>query len=102
MLTKIITGGQTGVDQAGWRAARAAGIPTGGYMPLGFLTESGPRPEFAEMYGAVETETADYRERTRVNVGAADATLWLGTTSSRGFRATHDAAIAIYRPFEIV
>ncbi len=42
MLEKVINGGRTGSDQAGWRAARAAGIPTGGAMPLGFLTE---RPE---------------------------------------------------------
>jgi len=34
----IISGGQTGADQAAWRAARSAGLPTGGVMPLGFLT----------------------------------------------------------------
>ena len=52
MLEKIISGGQSGADQAGWRVARAFGIPTGGAMPLGFLTEEGSRPEFAELYGA--------------------------------------------------
>ena len=52
MLDKVISGGQTGADQAGWRAARAVGIPTGGWMPLGFLTEDSPRPEFADLYGA--------------------------------------------------
>jgi hypothetical protein len=49
MLDRIISGGQTGADQAGWRAARACGVPTGGFMPLGFLTEGGPRPEFAAL-----------------------------------------------------
>jgi hypothetical protein len=38
MIERVISGGQTGADQAGWRAARAAGIPTGGFMPKGFLT----------------------------------------------------------------
>ena len=47
MLERVISGGQTGADQAGWRAARAFGIPTGGAMPKGFLTEDGPCPEFA-------------------------------------------------------
>jgi hypothetical protein len=40
MLERIITGGQTGADQAGWRAARAAGIPTGEWMTRGFFTEA--------------------------------------------------------------
>jgi hypothetical protein len=53
MLDRIITGGQTDADQAAWRAAKAFGIPTGGWMPLGFLTEAGARPEFAELYGGL-------------------------------------------------
>jgi hypothetical protein len=64
VLDKVITGGQTGADQAAWRVARAFGIPTGGWMPLGFLTETAdgkgaePHPEFADLYGARETPTA--------------------------------------------
>jgi hypothetical protein len=53
MLDKTISGGQTGADQAAWRAAKAHAIATGGWMPKGFLTEDGPRPEFAELYGAL-------------------------------------------------
>ena len=64
MLAKIISGGQTGADQAGWRATRAFGIPTGGSMPRGFLTEDGPRPDFAELFGAVEMPTPDHHART--------------------------------------
>ena len=44
----MISGGETGAEQAGWRAAEAIGVPTGGWMSKGFLTEEGPRPEFAE------------------------------------------------------
>jgi hypothetical protein len=68
MLDKIITGGQTGADQTGVRSAKAFGIPTGGFMPLGFRTEDGPRPEFAELYGAVVTATDNYCVRTEANV----------------------------------
>ena len=56
------------------RAARACGIPTGGAMPKGFLTEDGPRPEFDELYGARELWTADYPTRTARNVMDAPAT----------------------------
>ena len=31
---RVISGGQTGADRAALIAARAAGIPTGGWMPL--------------------------------------------------------------------
>jgi len=37
MLDLIVTGGQTGADHAGWRAASAAGIPTGGRITRGFM-----------------------------------------------------------------
>lgn len=57
ILDRVISGGQSGVDQAALRAARAAGIPTGGSMPRGFLTEDGPRPDFAELYGLVELDS---------------------------------------------
>ena len=33
MIELVISGGQTGADQAGWRSAKKAGIATGGYMP---------------------------------------------------------------------
>jgi hypothetical protein len=84
VLTKVVSGGQTGADQAGWRAARAFGIPTEGSMPLGFLTEEGPRLEFAELYGAVEIPTADYPAQTRRNATLADATVWFGSTDTSG------------------
>jgi hypothetical protein len=60
-------------------------------MPRGFLTEAGPRPEFAEHYGAREVPSAEYPERTRANVRDSDATLWFGTTDSRGARTTFGA-----------
>jgi len=47
MLERFVSGRQTGVDQAAWRAVRATGIPTGGWIPRGFLTEDGPRLDTA-------------------------------------------------------
>jgi hypothetical protein len=101
MVKRMITGGQTGADQAGWRAAKACGIATGGWMPMGFRTEGRPldddegsigpdesHPEFAEQYGAEELESLEYRQRTRANVRMADAVVWFGNTDTRGGRLT--------------
>jgi hypothetical protein len=98
MLDKIITGGQTGADQAAWRAAEAFGVPTGGWMPKGFLTEDGPRPEFASGYGAVEMPTDSYPARTEENVRASDATLWFGETTTSGANATVGACQRLGKP----
>jgi hypothetical protein len=102
MLEKVISGGQTGADQAGWRAARFCGLATGGWMPLGFLTEAGPRPEFAQLYGAIETRTDDYTERTRANVRDSDGTIWFGATDSPGGRCTLEACRQNGKPFVVI
>ncbi len=84
----VVSGGQTGADQAGWRAAKAAGFECADWMPKGYLTEDGPRPEFAWMYGAVETASSYYQPRTRLNAQEADITLWFGDPTSPGGRLT--------------
>jgi hypothetical protein len=88
VLEKIITGGQTGADQAGWRAAEAFGVPTGGWMPRGFLTEDGPRPEFAERFGASELPPDSAPAPSERNVLDSDATLWFGETTTSSAQAT--------------
>src|SRR3954469_10970644 len=99
MLELVTTGGQTGADQAGWRAAKRLGLATGGWMPMGFRTEGRPddeglpgpdesHPEFAEMYGARAHESLEYRLRTRANLEEADALAWFGDPLSRGGRLT--------------
>jgi hypothetical protein len=42
------------VGRRSWRAARACGIATSGWMPEGLQTEDGPRPEFLQLDGAAE------------------------------------------------
>jgi hypothetical protein len=102
MLERVVTGGQTGADQAGWRAARACGIPTGGAMPRGFLTEDGPRPGFAELFGAVELPGGGYPERTRANARDSDATVWFGDPESPGGRTTLRACAGFGKPVYLV
>ena len=100
-MIRIESGGQTGADQAGWRAAKSLGIPTGGWMPAGFETEAGPRLEFARQFGAVEL-AGGYSERTRANARDSDATVWFGDPASNGGRTTLRACQALGRPVLIV
>lgn len=95
MVIKVISGGQTGADQGALIAARSLGIETGGFMPRGFLTEDGPRPEFAALYGMQEHHSERYPPRTRANVFASYGTAWFGALDSRGFTCTQ-AAVARY------
>lgn len=84
---RIISGGQSGADQGGLRAARSLGISTGGYAPLGWMTEDGPAPWLAT-FGLVEHDRPGYPPRTEANVRAADALIWFGDPASRGGRLT--------------
>jgi hypothetical protein len=67
-------------------------------MPKGFLTEDGPRPEFAELYGAVELPTSSYPASTRQNALEASATIWFGVLNSHGSASTHRNCWANHRP----
>ena len=84
MVERVISGGQTGADEAGLAVAKELGIPTGGYIPKGWLTETGPRPDLAIAYGMTEAATADYPERTRLNVLSSDGTVVFGDSRSCG------------------
>lgn len=87
-IEKIISGGQTGADIAGLRWARKNGVPTGGYIPKGFRTESGYKTEYATKYGLIETDSYDYRKRTTLNLLESDGTLIFGDIRSSGSAKT--------------
>jgi hypothetical protein len=74
MIYKVISGGQTGADQAGLRAARRLGLATGGSIPRGFLTEDGSCPSLRD-FGLVEMATVMYPPRTFANVRASHGTM---------------------------
>jgi Circularly permutated YpsA SLOG family len=86
-VVRVVSGGQAGADQGGLEAARRLGIATGGWMPRGFMTETGPRPDLASLYGLKAHEAADYAARTEANVRESDGTLVFGDASP-GSRAT--------------
>lgn len=72
--TKVISGGQTGVDRGALDAAMALGIAHGGWCPRGRLAEDGRIPD---RYQLMETDSPDYAVRTEQNVVDSDATLIL-------------------------
>lgn len=89
MLERVISGGQTGVDQAGLFAAKYSGLQTGGWMPKGFRTLTGPRPEFETMFGVKEHSSYEYSPRTEQNVIDGDGTVRIAEVfSSAGERCT--------------
>ncbi len=65
MVNKIISGGQTGADQAALDAAIELGIPHGGWIPKGRLTEEG---QLLGKYQLQEMPTGSYTKRTEQNV----------------------------------
>lgn len=99
---KIISGGQTGVDQAALRAAKEVGWETGGWMPKGFMTEAGPCPEFRELYGMTEARSKDPASRTGKNVAEANVTLIMGDLNTRGARVAKNCCGAQGKPFRLV
>src|SRR2546430_15604495 len=79
-LTKVISGGQTGVDQAALRAARDCGLAIGGWCPPGRECESGLIPlEFplqeTERERSPDAPDVPRSQRTELNVRDSDATL---------------------------
>jgi len=71
-IIKIVSGGQTGVDQAALDAAIHCGLPHGGWCPKGRKFENGTIPA---QYDLKETGSSDYLVRTEANVVDSDATL---------------------------
>ena len=71
-LSKIISGGQTGVDRGALDAALALSFPCGGWCPKGRRAEDGTIPL---RYPVAELPGRAYRPRTKRNVQDSDGTL---------------------------
>ena len=112
-VTKIISGGQTGVDTIGLQVAKELGIETGGKAPKGFLREEGYDKEDIASYGLEEItdeEQADYTKRTgkkdpytgrtELNVRNSDGTVYFNVGSdTAGLIATRRSAKEWNKPF---
>lgn len=72
MITKLVSGGQTGADIAALDVALLHGFPHGGWCPKGRKSLEGPIPV---QYQLVETPSASYLQRTEWNVRDSDGTV---------------------------
>ncbi len=97
MIDKIVSGGQTGVDQAGLDVAIKLGIPYGGWIPKGRKTENGPLPQ---KYSMQEMPTSRYSDRTEKNVVDSDGTLIISRGQlTDGSEYTRKMAMKHHRPW---
>lgn len=85
---KIISGGQTGIDQIALEQASKIGIMTGGTACKGWLTETGSEPELLKSYGLKECLKAGYPARTAENVKNSDVTFIFSEQLSTGSKLT--------------
>ena len=99
---KIISGGQTGADQAGLAAAKELGLETGGWLPKGCVTQEGPRPDLLTLYNMKEHPKKGYPPRTERNVLDSDGTLIFGNVTSPGCRLTIKFCKLYNKPFVAV
>lgn len=105
-LTKILSGGQTGVDQAALRAALAVGLPMDGHAPPERTCEDGSIPAAFPLRPTPHDRSPwapelPRSQRTEWNVRDADATLVLtrGPLRDPGTAFTIRCAERLGRPW---
>ena len=100
IFSKIISGGQTGVDRAALDVALELGIPCGGWCPKGRKAEDGT---IDPKYPLKETKSAKYQFRTEANVMEADGTLVLTSgTPTGGTAFTVQVALKHKKPYLVI
>jgi hypothetical protein len=91
MIKKMITGGQSGAEQAARRVAIAFGVPTGGWKSNERASEGEPDPHPAGTQDLAETAPTSQPSPVELNVRGADATLWFGETTTASANAVVEA-----------
>jgi hypothetical protein len=102
MIEFVISGGQTGADQAGLWAAHDCRIETGGSIVADCMTEDGPNPFVAGFFELTILETDDYRVRTRKNIEDSDGTILFRCKDSSGSKLTISICNKLNKPKYIV
>jgi hypothetical protein len=99
-LTKIVSGGQAGLDRAALDAALTAGFACGGWCPADRRAEDGPIPERYPM--SLLSDGGD-RQRILKNVQESDGTAILFKQPlTGGTKQTRDMCIHEKKPFIVL
>ena len=102
LLLKIVSGGQTGVDLGALKAAKKAGITTGGCLPKGCKTEDRIDLSLKIRYAMYESTKSDYKDRTEQNVSKTDATIIITGVKSRGSELTKNVCVKLSKDYLLV
>lgn len=101
-ITRIVSGGQTGVDRAALDFAIAHGVDHGGWCPSGGWAEDHPEPPgLLDAYPRLqETPDPDPAQRTEWNVRDSDATVILRDADPGAVSRGTDRARAMARRWD--
>lgn len=101
--TRIVSGGQTGVDRGALIGARTMGTEIGGYCTIDRRAEDG---EIPSEFPLKECDSVDYLVRTRLNIEHSDATLVMAYEDEArlfgGTARTVDFCRAFDRPYYVL
>lgn len=98
-LRKVISGGQCGADEGGIFIAKNFGLETGGWIPRGWKTANGPRPDLGTTYGLKEAKSDEYKPRTVLNIKDSDGTIVVASNpDSPGCRLTINTCRQLSKP----
>lgn len=101
MVTKIISGGQTGADMGGLLAGELLHIPIGGTCPDFYVDENGFNPDFIPRFKL--KSGGNYRQRTEQNIIDSDLTLvFAKNIESAGSKLTIELCKKHGKPFHVV
>ena len=100
VLKKVISGGQSGADQAGLYAAKSFGFETGGWAPKGWKTSEGKKQGLLQTVYGLKEHKSGYVKRTWSNVEDSNATIRLAYNfNSPGEKCTLNAIKRYKKPF---
>lgn len=98
---RIIAGGQTGAEQGALRGAQVAGIPTGGWSPLGYKmdTAGGSSRWLKTAYGCEEHPSPKKAPAQILNAQAATVVVWYGQAPNAPYYTLAKLVRRMGKPF---